>query len=134
MGEQRLPGTWRNRERSGKRQLTRLSTIARNVKDVRHLDFDLIQYCPGCHRPQAFCEVKKYPIPDKGWEQIRLHAAHWGQSCVAILVVEAAERIGVKQYFSSTGMITPHVIYGNEDDLQRVLEHARDIHECHVRS
>lgn len=120
--------TWRNQERTGRRKVTRLSTVARKVSGVRHFDLDLYQTCEKCKRPQLFAEVKSREVSDAEWYQTRKHAERWG--CVAILVVEAAERIGVKKYFSSTGMITPHVIYGDEDDLLRVLEHARDIHEC----
>jgi hypothetical protein len=115
-------------ERTGRRKVTRLSTVARRVSGVRHFDLDLYQTCEHCKYPQLFAEVKSREVSDAEWDQTRRHAKHYG--CVAILVVEAAERIGVKEYFSSTGLMTPHVIYGDENDLLRVLEHARDIHEC----
>ena len=120
--------SFRNVERTGRRKVTRLSTVARRVSGVRHFDLDLYQTCERCKYPQLFAEVKSREVSDAEWDQTRRHAKQY--NCVAILVVEAAERIGVKEYFSSTNMITPHVIYGDEDDLQRVLEHARDIHRC----
>jgi hypothetical protein len=122
--------SYRNVERTGRRKLTRLSTVARRVSGVRHFDLDLYQTCERCKYPQLFAEVKSREVSDAEWAVTRMHARHYGYGCVAILVVETPDRIGVKEYFSSTNLITPHVIYGDEDDLQRVLEHARDIHHC----
>lgn len=122
-----LPGTARNAERTGKRKVTRLSAIARKVAGIRAIDIDLVPYCPSCGAPLAFCEVKSYEVHDAEWAQIRRHADFYG--CLAILVIEKGDDIGVRFYESWKGTITP-VAYGGESHLLRALEHARDIHEC----
>lgn len=128
-----LPGTWRNRERSGERHVSRLSSIARKVCDVRGIDIDYVQYCPECKAPQAFCEVKSYDVYDKEWEQVRSFARHWGNGCIALLVIEAERRLGYKHYLSSTHLYMAHPTWCDEAGIQRVLEQARDIHECQLR-
>lgn len=122
-------GTDRNVERTGKRRVSRLSAIARRVEDVRGIDVDYVQYCPACRYPQAFCEVKSREVHDKEWEQVRLFAAHYGNQCLALLVVEKGSQIGVKRYSSWSGIISP-LFYGGEGHLLQALEHARDIHAC----
>lgn len=122
-------GTDRNAERTGKRHVTQLSRIARQVENVRHYDLDLYQVCPECKYPQLFAEVKSYDAHDKEWEQTRRHADFYG--CMAILVVEIPGRshIGVKQYSSGRGTMTP-LFYGGEGHLLGALRYARDIHVC----
>jgi hypothetical protein len=121
-------GTERNRERSGKRKVTRLSAIARQVEGIRAIDIDLVPYCPKCGAPLAFCEVKSYEVHDNEWAQIRRHADFYG--CLAFLFVEETERTGVKRYSSSSGIIST-LLYGGENLVLKALEYARDIHECH---
>lgn len=122
-------GTDRNAERTGKRHVTRLSRIARQVENVRHYDLDLYQVCPECKYPQLFAEVKSYDARDKEWEQTRRHADSYG--CLAILVVEipGREQIGIRKYSSRSGLVTP-LFYGAEERLVKILEEARDIHAC----
>lgn len=116
-----------NIERTGQRKLTKLSGVARKVDRVRHYDVDLFQACALCHRPQAFCEVKSTLVPDAYWKQMRLHADKWGHGCVALLVVEAPSgEIGIKRYDGTIGAL----VWGDEDMLRKVLEQARDQHEC----
>lgn len=123
--------TVRNVERTGKRRVTRLSTVARKVEHVRGIDIDYVQYCRRCLKPQAFCESKPWHVPDREWDQMRRHAAYYGHNAVAMLVVEPdVGPVGVKIFYSSTGLISP-IIWGGEEHLQRSLEHARDCHECY---
>lgn len=119
-----------NVERTGRRKVTRLSSIARTVKDVRHVDIDLTQWCPQCKRPQIFAEVKSYPVRDAEWDQMRRHAKHYGHGCIAILVIETPDgSLGVKIY-SPQGESISGVNWGGEEYLRKVLEKARDIHVC----
>lgn len=122
-----VTGTPRNVERTGRRKVTRLSAIARKVEGIRAIDIDLVPYCPRCGDPLAFCEVKSYEVHDAEWSQIRRHADFWG--CVAILVIEKGNDIGVRMYSSFSGLTTP-VFYGGEEYLLSVLCRARDIHSC----
>lgn len=124
---QPIVGTQRNQERTGKRTVTRLSAIARKVEGIRAIDIDLVPYCPRCGDPLAFCEVKPYEVHDAEWRQIRRHADFWG--CLALLVIEKENDIGVKIYNSFSGLTTP-VFYGGEKHLLSVLCDARDIHVC----
>lgn len=129
-----LPGTRRNIERTGERHVTRLSSVARRVENVRGIDVDYVQYCPRCRSPQVFCEVKSRDVHDREWEQVRIFARHWGNGCIALLVIEPPQQyLGYRAYYSSTDLFMAHPVYGSEDDLQRKLEHARDIHECQLR-
>ena len=121
--------TWRNHERTGQRYVSRLSTIARSIKGVRHYDCDLYQTCPECKRVQVFAEVKKYLVSDREWEQTRLFAKSTGHKCVAILVIETLDDIGVKIYNPETGEISD-TNWGGEEYLRKVLDRARDVHEC----
>lgn len=130
---QPIVGTERNQERTGKRRVSRLSAIARRVEDVRGIDVDYVQYCPRCRYPQAFCEVKSREVHDKEWEQVRILASHYGNHCVALLIIEAERRLGYKEYFSSTNLFMAHATYGTEEDILLLLEHARDIHECQLQ-
>ena len=57
-----------NVERNHRRYVSTASYWARDVKNVRHLDCDLFQYCPKCKRPEMFFEVKS---------KIEQHPAHW---------------------------------------------------------
>lgn len=125
------PGTWRNAERTGERKVTRLSTVARTIPRVRHVDIDLVQYCPKCKKPQVFAEVKSHVIPDSQWDQMRRHADAYGHKCIALLVVEVpdSELLGVRVYTSEDKKLT-EVVWGDEEHLGRVLARARDIHEC----
>ena len=126
-------GTSRNVERSGKRRVTRLSTIVRNIEKIRAIDVDLVTYCPRCLHPLAFCEVKKVLVSDREWQQMRFHAKHWGHSCLALLVIEPdLGEIGVRIYDSDDDSITP-VHWGGDAYLQAVLEAARDMHGCRGR-
>ena len=119
-----------NIERTGKRKLTRLSSIAREIEGVRHFDLDLYQTCASCKRPQMFSEVKSYLVPDAEWDQVRRHAAFYGHSCLGLLVVESAfGDIGVKVYDSADNTISK-VCWDGEDYLIEVLERARDAHTC----
>ena len=45
-----------NIERTGARDLT-LSTFARHIPDVRHVDIDLMQVCPRCDQPEMVMEA-----------------------------------------------------------------------------
>jgi hypothetical protein len=121
--------TWRNTERTGRRDLTRLSAIARKIAGVRHYDCDLYQTCPSCKRVQVFAEVKRYLVSDREWEQTRLFAEATGHKCVAILVVETLDATGVKVYNSETGEISG-ITWGGEEYLVKVLSRARDVHAC----
>ena len=123
------PGTWRNTERTGQRTVTKLSTVARQIDKVRHVDIDLTQWCPRCKRPQVFAEVKRYLVSDYEWEQVRRHAAFYSHDCIAILVIETLDDIGVKVYDPAFDLLTD-VTWGGEEYLTRVLERARDIHVC----
>jgi hypothetical protein len=116
-----------NVERTGKRKVTRLSSIARKIEGVRHVDLDLTQWCPKCKRPEIFAEVKGRLAPDGEWDQARRHAKFYGHNAIALLVIEA-EDIGVKVYASSDDKIRD-VIWG-EEYLIRVLSQARDMHTC----
>jgi len=124
-------GTSRNVERSGKRHVTRLSSIARQVENVRHYDQDLYQVCPDCKFPQLFAEVKGYDAHDREWEQTRRFAMFYGRGCLAILVVEIPgdSQIGVRKFSSHSGLITP-TVWAGENYLLQTLNYARDIHEC----
>lgn len=126
--------TARNFERTGKRKVTRLSSIARKVDNVRGIDIDYVQHCRYCLRPTAFCESKGILVPDKEWEYVRNHAAFYGNRCLAMLVVESKDgALGVKYYDSSTGKIYgPR--WGGEELVIEVLERARDWHTCPVTS
>jgi hypothetical protein len=121
--------TWRNQERTGKRHVTFLSGLARNVENVRHCDLDLYQWCPRCKRPQLFAEVKSTLVSRWQWEQTRRHAAYYGHGCLAILVVEGQGSIGCVVYDSADGSISDPDWTG-EAYLTSVLERARDIHKC----
>ena len=125
------PGTYRNVERTGERKVTRLSAVARRVSGVRHVDIDLVQWCPRCKKPQMFAEVKSHLIPDTQWEQMRRHADVYGHRCIALLVVEApeSELVGVRVYTSEDKKLNG-IVWGDEEYLRRVLARARDIHEC----
>jgi hypothetical protein len=122
-------GTARNVERTGRRKPTRLSAIARAVENVRHTDVDLTQWCPECKKPQVFAEVKSTPVHDSEWDQARRHARTYSHGCIAILVVELPDDLGVKVYNSADDS-TGDMKWG-ENFLIRVLEHARDIHGCY---
>lgn len=123
-------GTYRNVERSGKRRVTRLSTIVRKIPGIRAIDVDLITYCPRCLHPMAFCEVKKVLVGDREWQQMRLHAKHWGNNCIALLVIEPdLGEIGVKVYASADNTIRD-VVWGGESYLTYVLNQAKEIHDC----
>lgn len=124
-----MTGTWRNTERTGKRRVTRLSTIARSVPHVRHMDMDLIQWCPKCKRPQLFAEVKSSFVNKWEWEQTRKHASYYGHGCLAILVVEGKDVLGTVVYDSADDSFTTTPRAG-EAYLTSVLERARDIHVC----
>jgi hypothetical protein len=125
---QPVVGTARNKERTGQRYVSKTSAIARKIQRVRHVDIDLTQYCPKCKRPQAFMEVKRYLVSDHEWDQMRRHAAFYSHGCVAILVVETLDDIGVKTW--DDGVISD-VTWGGEEHLITVLEQARDVHECY---
>lgn len=120
--------TWRNVERTGRRQVTRLSTLARKVGNVRHMDLDLIQWCPRCKRPELFAEVKGRQVSTWEWEQTRRHAAYYGHGCLAILVIEKAGDVGCLVYDSADDTISGR--QSGEEYLTSVLERARDIHVC----
>jgi hypothetical protein len=123
-------GSWRNQERTGKRKVTKLSSVARKVADVRHVDIDLTQWCPGCKRPQVFAEVKRRVVSDHEWDQVRRHAAYYAHGCLGLLVIEGdTADIGVKVYDPVDDTISP-VVWGEESYLQEVLERARDSHLC----
>lgn len=124
-----FPGTWRNRERTGERPLSRLSGIARHVGNVRHTDIDLTQWCPACRRPQVFAEVKSAPARDGEWDQCRRHASFYAHGCLAMLVIEGAGCLGMRVYDSRDGRIS-NVKYGDEEMVTAVLGYARDIHRC----
>jgi hypothetical protein len=121
------PGTARNAERTGKRTVSRLSSVARKVENVRHYDCDLYQVCARCKYPQLFAEVKSYDASDSEWLQTRLLADSF--DCIAILVIEKGDDLGVKTYNSLSGIITP-LIWGRENYLLSILKAARDRHEC----
>jgi len=121
------PGTARNKERTGQRYVSRTSAVARKIRHVRHVDIDLTQYCPKCKRPQAFMEVKRYLVSDHEWDQMRRHAAFYSHGCVAILVIETLDDIGVKTWDEGT---ISDVTWGGEEHLMSVLEGARDAHVC----
>lgn len=123
------PGTRRNAERTGQRKVTKLSAAARTIEGVRHVDIDLMQYCPSCKRPEAFFEVKSSPVSSWEWEQTRRLATSFG--CVAVLVVEPwYGDIGTSVYDPSVGVVEGVTWAGDETGLLRVLEAARDRHEC----
>lgn len=129
-----MTGTWRNKERTGKRHVTVLSGLARKVADVRHCDLDLYQWCPRCKRPQLFAEVKSQLVSKWEWEQTRRHASYYGHGCLAILViegrnVEGQESLGCVVYDSADNSISD-VNWTGEEYLTSVLERARDIHVC----
>jgi len=126
------PGTSRNVERTGKRKVTRLSTVARGVEHVRHVDIDLFQFCPDCKKPEAFFEVKSKPVSAWEWEQTRRLAESFGHGCVAVLVVETwYGDIGLSVYDPGAGDDVPSVMWsGDESNLVKVLEAARDVHVC----
>ena len=116
-------------ERTGKRKVTKLSSIARKVENVRGIDIDYVQYAVPCLHPTAFCESKSYNVSDKEWEYVRNHASHYGNGCLALLVIEKPDTLGVKYFDSSTGEIYgPR--YGGEEILIMILERARDRHRC----
>lgn len=122
--------TIRNVERSGKRKVTRLSSIARKIEGVRGIDIDYVQYDPRCLHPTAFCESKGILVSDKEWEYVRRHAEYYGNGCLAMLVVEARSGdLGVKYYDSSSGEIHGPK-WGGEELVISVLEKARDRHRC----
>lgn len=123
-------GTPRNREITGRRTVSALSRIARNIENVRHTDLDLTQWCPRCKRPQVFAEVKRILTGDHEWDQARRHAAFYGHHAIALLVVENSTSIGVKVFSSDDGSISP-VKWGTGKDLQEIMENARDNHECY---
>lgn len=103
----------------------------RDIPGIRAIDVDLITYCHRCLHPMTFCEVKKVLVSDREWQQMRLHAKHWGHSCLALLVIEPdLGEIGTKVYDSLTDVISD-VTWGGEEFLQRVLERARDRHVCY---
>jgi hypothetical protein len=120
-------GTWRNQERTGQRSVTKLSTIARGIKNVRHTDVDLTQWCPRCKKPEVFAEVKRSVVSDYEWDQVRRHAKTYGHDCIAILVIEGIGTIGIKVY--KDGVISD-ITWGGEEDVIQVLESARDAHAC----
>jgi|SRR6185437_3550820 len=124
--------TERNVERTGKRKVTRLSAIARQVENVRHYDQDLYQVCPDCKFPQLFAEVKSRDVSEREWEQTRRFAMFYGRGCLALLVVEPpdSEKIGVRIFSSHSGLISP-LTWGGEGYLKVVLKGARDRHECY---
>ena len=126
--------TIRNVERTGRRKVTRLSSIARKVEGVRGIDIDYVQYDPRCLHPTAFCESKGILVSDREWEYIRRHAEFYGNACLAVLVVENKDgSLGVKYYNSATGKIYgPR--WGGEELLIGVLERARDWHKCPLTS
>jgi hypothetical protein len=110
--------------------VSRLSKVARTVENVRHIDIDLIQWCPLCKRPELFAEVKSALVNDWEWDLARRHAAFWGHGCLAILVIETSRGdIGVKVYDSAKDQISS-VSWADEDFLVTILEKARDGHEC----
>ena len=122
--------TIRNVERSGKRKVTRLSSIARKIEGVRGIDIDYVQHCRRCLLPTAFCESKGILVSDKEWEYVRNHAAFYGNHCLAMLVVEARSGdLGVKYFDSDTGEIYGPK-WGGEELVISVLEKARDRHRC----
>jgi hypothetical protein len=121
--------TFRNFERTGKRRVTQLSSIARKVENVRGIDIDYVQYCCLCLRPTAFCESKRVLVSDREWEYVRNHAAFYGDNCYALLVIERQHDIGVKYFDSNTGEIYGPK-FGGEEILIFVLEKARDKHKC----
>ena len=126
--------TSRNVERTGQRKVTRLSSIARKVDNVRGIDIDYVQHCRYCLRPTAFCESKGILVSDKEWEYVRNHAAFYGNRCLAMLVVESRDdTLGVKYFDSSTGEIHGPK-WGGEELVIGVLEKARDWHACPVTS
>ena len=121
--------SYRNAERTGKRKVTRLSSIARKIENVRGIDIDYVQYAVPCLHPTAFCESKGVLVSDKEWEYVRNHASFYGNGCLALLVIEKENTLGVKYFDSSTGeMHGPK--YGGEEVLIMVLEKARDRHAC----
>jgi hypothetical protein len=124
---QEMPGTWRNRERTSQRSVTRLSTIARTIEKVRHTDVDLTQWCPRCKKPEVFAEVKRSVVSDHEWDQVRRHAKTYGHGCIAILVIEGIDIIGVKVYKDD---VISDITWGGEEDVIQVLESARDAHSC----
>lgn len=121
------PGTARNRERTGQRYVSKTSAIARKIRNVRHTDVDLTQWCPKCKRPECFIEVKRYLVSDHEWDQVRRHAAFYSHGCIAILVIETLDSIGIKTYEDGT---VSDVTWGGEDVLVEVLVRARDVHGC----
>ena len=120
-------GTPRNRERTGQRYVSKTSAIARKIPRVRHTDVDLTQWCPKCKRPEAFIEVKRYLVSDHEWDQARRHAAFYSHGCIAMLVIETLDSIGVKTWEEGT---ISDVAWGGEELLVEVLERARDVHGC----
>lgn len=125
------PGTRRNSERTGQRKLTRLSKVARTVDNVRHVDVDLLQYCAACKNPEAVFEVKSKPVSVWEWEQVRRLAGHFGHGCIAALVIETwYGDIGISIYDTRTGEIDGVRWSGDEQALVKVMEDARDRHEC----
>jgi hypothetical protein len=120
-------GTARNRERTGQRYVSKTSAIARKIKGVRHLDVDLVQYCGSCWRPEVFMEVKKYLVSDSEWRQMRQHAKDY--NCVALLIIETLDDIGVKAFYPDTQLMS-EVEWGGEERLTELLEWARDRHIC----
>ena len=124
-----MTGTWRNQERTGQRHVTQLSGLARKVEGVRHCDLDLYQFCPRCKRPELFAEVKSRLVSRWEWEQARRHAAYYGHGCLAILVIEGRESLGVTVYDSADNTISD-VNWSGAGYLTSVLERARDIHVC----
>jgi hypothetical protein len=129
MVTEQVTGTWRNAERSGQRKPTRLSGIARRIENVRHTDVDLTQWCPQCKKPQVFAEVKSMPVPDAEWDQARRHAKTYSRGCIAILVIELPGDLGVRIYNPADDTLG-ETKWG-EDFLVRVLQRARDRHECY---
>jgi hypothetical protein len=124
-----MVGTSRNVERSGRRHVTRTSSIARSIEDVRHVDIDLCQYCPKCKRPEAYVEVKRMLVSDHEWDQVRRHADLCGHKCLALLVVEWDDSLGVKYFDSENGQIYGPK-WGGDEVLIKVFELARDRHAC----
>lgn len=55
-----LTGGPSNVERTGTRDLT-LSRALRLVPDVRHVDIDMIQYCPKCRKVEVVVEASADP-------------------------------------------------------------------------
>lgn len=130
-GDSPVIGTARNIERSGKRSVTKLSTIARKVPGIRAIDIDLVPYCPRCKHPLAFCESKRTLVSDAEWDQMRRHARHYGHGVIALLVIEPdAGPLGVKVYDPAADSISP-VSWGGEEFLLHVLGSARDSHACY---